>query len=137
MRGGVTGEFAAYREISVKRTLNSDAKNTYYLNGSKCRRKDVMDIFLGTGLGPRSYAIISQGIISNLVESKPDELRVFIEEAAGISRYKERRRETENRIRRTNENLERLTDLREELGRQLGHLQTSGSGGGKVQRVQS
>ena len=121
--GRVTGEFAAYREISVKRTLNSDAKNTYYLNGSKCRRKDVMDIFLGTGLGPRSYAIISQGIISNLVESKPDELRVFIEEAAGISRYKERRRETENRIRRTNENLERLTDLREELGRQLGHLQ--------------
>ncbi|WP_066013735.1 chromosome segregation protein SMC [Endozoicomonas atrinae] len=121
--GRVTGEFAAYREISVKRTLNSDAKNTYFLNGSKCRRKDVMDIFLGTGLGPRSYAIISQGIISNLVESKPDELRVFIEEAAGISRYKERRRETENRIRRTNENLERLTDLREELGRQLGHLQ--------------
>ncbi len=121
--GRVTGEFAAYREISVKRTLNSDAKNTYYLNGSKCRRKDVMDIFLGTGLGPRSYAIISQGIISNLVESKPDELRVFIEEAAGISRYKERRRDTENRIRRTNENLERLTDLREELGRQLGHLQ--------------
>ncbi|MGO0308162.1 chromosome segregation protein SMC [Endozoicomonas acroporae] len=121
--GRVTGEFAAYREISVKRTVNSDAKNTYFLNGSKCRRKDIMDIFLGTGLGPRSYAIISQGIISNLIESKPEELRVFIEEAAGISRYKERRRETENRIRRTNENLERLTDLREELGRQLGHLQ--------------
>ncbi|WP_257295387.1 chromosome segregation protein SMC [Endozoicomonas sp. YOMI1] len=121
--GRVTGEFAAYQEISVKRTVNSDAKNTYFLNGSKCRRKDIMDIFLGTGLGPRSYAIISQGIISNLIESKPEELRVFIEEAAGISRYKERRRETENRIRRTNENLERLTDLREELGRQLGHLQ--------------
>ncbi len=121
--GRVTGEFAAYREISVKRTVNSDAKNIYYLNGSKCRRKDIMDVFLGTGLGPRSYAIISQGIISNLVESKPEELRVFIEEAAGISRYKERRRETENRIRRTKENLERLTDLREELGRQLGHLQ--------------
>lgn len=121
--GRVTGEFAAYREISVKRTVNSDAKNTYFLNGSKCRRKDIMDIFLGTGLGPRSYAIISQGIISNLIESKPEELRVFIEEAAGISRYKERRRETENRIRRTHENLERLTDLREELGRQLGHLQ--------------
>ena len=120
--GRVTGEFAAYREISVKRTLNSDAKNSYFLNGSKCRRKDIMDIFLGTGLGPRSYAIISQGIISNLIESKPEELRVFIEEAAGISRYKERRRETENRIRRTKENLERLTDLREELERQLGHL---------------
>ncbi len=121
--GRVTGEFAAYREISVRRTVNSDAKNTYFLNGSKCRRKDIMDIFLGTGLGPRSYAIISQGIVSNLIESKPEELRVFIEEAAGISRYKERRRETENRIRRTNENLERLTDLREELDRQLGHLQ--------------
>ncbi|MGB1270599.1 MAG: chromosome segregation protein SMC [Endozoicomonas sp.] len=120
--GRVTGEYAAYSEISVKRTVNSDAKNTYFLNGSKCRRRDIMDIFLGTGLGPRSYAIISQGIISNLIESKPEELRVFIEEAAGISKYKERRRETENRIRRTNENLERLTDLRDELGRQLGHL---------------
>lgn len=120
--GRITGEYAAYSEISVKRTVNSDAKNTYFLNGSKCRRRDIMDIFLGTGLGPRSYAIISQGIISNLIESKPEELRVFIEEAAGISKYKERRRETGNRIRRTNENLERLTDLREELGRQLGHL---------------
>ena len=121
--GRITGEFAAFNEISVKRQLNTDAKNTYFLNGTKCRRRDVMDIFLGTGLGPRSYAIISQGIISNLIESKPEELRVFIEEAAGISKYKERRRETENRIRRTNENLERLTDLRDELGRQLGHLQ--------------
>ena len=121
--GRVTGEYAAYSEISVKRLLTSEAKNFYYLNGTKCRRRDVMDIFLGTGLGPRSYAIISQGIVSNLVESKPEELRVFIEEAAGISKYKERRRETENRIRRTTENLERLTDLREELGRRLGHLQ--------------
>ena len=121
--GRIIGEFAAFTEISVKRQLTTDAKNTYFLNGTKCRRRDVMDIFLGTGLGPRSYAIISQGIISNLIESKPEELRVFIEEAAGISKYKERRRETENRIRRTNENLERLTDLREELGRQLGHLQ--------------
>ena len=121
--GRITGEYAAYSEISVKRSLTTDAKNTYFLNGSKCRRRDIMDIFLGTGLGPRSYAIISQGIISNLIESKPEELRVFIEEAAGISKYKERRRDTENRIRRTNENLERLTDLRDELGRQLGHLE--------------
>ena len=121
--GRVTGEYAAFSEISVKRLLTSEARNFYYLNGTKCRRRDVMDIFLGTGLGPRSYAIISQGIVSNLVESKPEELRVFIEEAAGISKYKERRRETENRIRRTNENLERLTDLREELGCRLGHLQ--------------
>ncbi|MCL6271650.1 chromosome segregation protein SMC [Sansalvadorimonas sp. 2012CJ34-2] len=120
--GRITGEYAAFNEISIKRRLTSDAANTYFLNGSKCRRKDIMDIFLGTGLGPRSYSIISQGIVSNLIESKPEELRVFIEEAAGISRYKERRRETENRIRRTNENLERLTDLREELERQLSHL---------------
>lgn len=120
--GRITGEFAAYSEISIKRKLTSDAQNTYFLNGNKCRRKDIMDIFLGTGLGPRSYAIISQGIISNLIESRPEELRVFIEEAAGISRYKERRRETENRLRRTHENLERLADLREELERQLSHL---------------
>ncbi|MDP0562773.1 MAG: chromosome segregation protein SMC [Candidatus Endonucleobacter sp. (ex Gigantidas childressi)] len=119
----VTGEYAAYNEISIKRSLTSDTKNTYYLNGNKCRRRDIMDVFMGTGLGPRSYAIISQGIISNLIESKPEELRVFIEEAAGISKYKERRRETENRIRRTQENLERLADLRGELGRQLGHLE--------------
>ena len=120
--GRITGEYAAFNEISIKRRLTSDSSNTYFLNGSKCRRKDIMDIFLGTGLGPRSYSIISQGIVSNLIESKPEELRVFIEEAAGISRYKERRRETENRIRRTIENLERLTDLREELERQLSHL---------------
>ncbi|MTI13783.1 chromosome segregation protein SMC [Sansalvadorimonas verongulae] len=120
--GRITGEYAAFNEISIKRRLTSDSANTYFLNGSKCRRKDIMDIFLGTGLGPRSYSIISQGIVSNLIESKPEELRVFIEEAAGISRYKERRRETENRIRRTTENLERLTDLREELERQLSHL---------------
>ncbi|MDP0588669.1 MAG: chromosome segregation protein SMC [Candidatus Endonucleobacter bathymodioli] len=121
--GRVTGEYAAYNEISIKRSLTSDTKNTYYLNGNKCRRRDIMDVFMGTGLGPRSYAIISQGIISNLIESKPEELRVFIEEAAGISKYKERRRETESRIRRTKENLERLADLRGELGRQLGHLE--------------
>ncbi|PJE80790.1 Chromosome partition protein Smc [invertebrate metagenome] len=118
----VTGEYAAYNEISIRRKLTTDAKNTYFLNGNKCRRRDIMDIFLGTGLGPRSYSIISQGIVSNLIESKPEELRIFIEEAAGISKYKERRRETENRIRRTNENLERLTDLRDEMERQLGHL---------------
>ncbi|HBO91864.1 MAG TPA: hypothetical protein DD667_01200, partial [Gammaproteobacteria bacterium] len=90
---------------------------------TKCRRKDITDIFLGTGLGPRSYAIIEQGMISRLIEAKPDELRVYIEEAAGISKYKERRKETEHRMRRTRENLERLEDLREELGRQLQHLE--------------
>ena len=116
------GEFAGFNEISVKRKVTRDSDNTYYMNGTKCRRKDITDLFLGTGLGPRSYAIIEQGMISKLIEAKPQELRVFIEEAAGISRYKERRRDTENRIRRSRENLERLTDIREELERQLAHL---------------
>lgn len=121
--GGLGGEYAAFSEISIKRKVTRDAMSDYYLNGQKCRRRDITDIFLGTGLGPRSYAIIEQGMISKLIEAKPDELRVFIEEAAGISKYKERRRETESRMRRTQENLERLTDLRDELERQLQHLQ--------------
>src|SRR5210317_1152454 len=118
----IKGEYAAFNEISVKRVVNSEAQSTYMLNGTKCRRRDIQDIFLGTGLGPRSYSIIEQGMVSNLIESKPEELRVFIEEAAGISKYKERRKETENRIKRTRENLERLTDIRDELERQLQHL---------------
>ena len=122
-RGVIKGEFAAYNEVSVKRKVTRDGLSQYYLNNNKCRKKDVTDLFLGTGLGPRSYAIIEQGTISRLIESKPDELRGFIEAAAGISRYKERRRETENRIRRTRENLDRLSDIREELDRQLQHLQ--------------
>jgi len=121
--GKLGGEYARYAEISVKRQVQRDGQSNYYLNGTKCRRKDITDIFLGTGLGPRSYAIIEQGMISRLVEAKPDDLRNTIEEAAGISRYKERRKETEQRMRRTRENLERLTDLREELERQLAHLQ--------------
>jgi len=119
----VQGEYAAFNEISIKRKVTRDAQNIYYLNGTKCRRRDITDIFLGTGLGPRSYAIIEQGMISRLIEAKPEELRVYIEEAAGISKYKERRRDTENRMRRTLENLERLTDIREELERQLGRLE--------------
>lgn len=119
----VQGEYAAFNEISIKRKVTRDAQNVYYLNGTKCRRRDITDIFLGTGLGPRSYAIIEQGMISRLIEAKPDELRVYIEEAAGISKYKERRRDTENRMRRTLENLERLTDIREELERQLSRLE--------------
>ncbi len=118
----LTGEYAAYTEISIRRRVTRDSQNTYFLNGVKCRRRDITDIFLGTGLGPRSYSIIEQGMISRLIEAKPEELRNFIEEAAGISKYKERRRETENRIRRTQENLARLTDLREELERQLERL---------------
>lgn len=121
--GTVAGEYASYAEISIKRKVTRESQNIYYLNGNKCRRRDITDIFLGTGLGPRSYAIIEQGMISRLIESKPEELRVFVEEAAGISKYKERRRDTENRMRRTNENLERLADIREELGRQLTRLE--------------
>ena len=121
-QGKVAGEFAAYNEISVRRVVTRQAQSEYYLNGAKCRRRDITDLFLGTGLGPRSYAIIEQGVVSRLIESKPEELRVFIEEAAGISKYKERRRETESRMRRTTENLERLTDLRDELQRNLSHL---------------
>ncbi|PSF05624.1 chromosome segregation protein SMC [Marinobacter fuscus] len=121
--GTAPGEFVKFTEISVKRRVSREGQSEYFLNGSKCRRRDITDLFLGTGLGPRSYAIIEQGMISRLIEAKPEELRVYIEEAAGISKYKERRRETENRIRRTQENLERLTDLREELGRQLQHLE--------------
>ncbi|AOE49786.1 chromosome segregation protein SMC [Kangiella sediminilitoris] len=120
--GTVQGEYANYNEISVRRVVNREAQSSYFLNGTRCRRKDITDIFLGTGLGPRSYAIIEQGMISKLIESKPHELRIFLEEAAGISKYKERRRETENRIRHTRDNLDRLNDLREELGKQLSHL---------------
>ena len=119
----LTGEYANFDEVSIKRKVDRDAQSTYMLNGTKVRRKDITDIFLGTGLGARSYSIIEQGMVSRLIESKPEELRVFIEEAAGISKYKERRRETENRIKRTKDNLERLEDIREELGRQLAHLQ--------------
>ena len=121
--GTMVGEYAGYNEISIKRKVTRDGQSMYFLNGSKCRRRDVTDVFLGTGLGPRSYAIIEQGMISNLIESKPDDLRVYIEEAAGISKYKERRKDTENRIHRTRENLERLTDIRDELGRQLQRLE--------------
>ncbi|MDN3652183.1 chromosome segregation protein SMC [Thalassotalea ponticola] len=120
--GSIQGSLANRSEISIRRVVNRDAQNTYYLNGSKCRRKDITDIFLGTGLGPRSYAIIEQGMISRLIESKPQELRVFIEEAAGVSKYKERRRETENRIRHTRDNLARLADIRQELSQQIEKL---------------
>ncbi len=120
--GRIAGEYAAFNEISVKRLVTKEAVSSYFLNSSKCRRKDVTDLFLGTGLGPRSYAIIEQGMISKLIESKPQELRVFIEEAAGISKYKERRRETQNRINHTRENLDRLDDVRQGLGEQIAKL---------------
>ena len=121
--GTLAGPYAAYAEVSLKRQVSRDGQSTYFINGSKCRRKDITQLFLGTGLGTRSYAIIEQGMISRLIEAKPDDLRAFLEEAAGISKYKERRRETENRISHTRENLDRLNDLREELDKQIRHLQ--------------
>lgn len=120
--GRIQGEFAAFNEISVKRLVTKDAVSSYFLNSAKCRRRDITDLFLGTGLGPRSYAIIEQGMISKLIESKPQDLRVFIEEAAGISKYKERRKETQTRIAHTKENLDRLEDVRQELGDQIAKL---------------
>ena len=121
--GGVGGQYAQYSQISVKRQVSRDGQSTYFLNGVRCRRRDITDLFLGTGLGPRSYSIIEQGMISRIIEARPEDLRVYLEEAAGISKYKERRRETENRISHTRENLERLDDLREEVQKQLRHLE--------------
>jgi chromosome segregation protein len=135
--GTLIGEYASYAEISIRRKVTRDSQNSYYLNGAKCRRRDITDIFLGTGLGPRSYSIIEQGMISKLIEAKPEDLRNFIEEAAGISKYKERRRETENRIRRTHENLARLTDLRDELERQLDRLHRQAQAAEKFQEYKA
>jgi len=116
------GQYAKYAEIAIRREVTRDGISNYFLNGTKCRRKDITGVFLGTGLGPRSYSIIEQGMISRLVEAKPEEMRVFLEEAAGISKYKERRRETSNRIKHTKENLERLMDVLEEVEKQIKHL---------------
>lgn len=112
--GTIGGEYAAYADIVVRREVNRDAVSNYYLNGTRCRRRDIVDVFLGTGLGARSYSIIEQGMISRIIESKPEDLRCFVEEAAGISVYKKRRHDTELRMRHTAENLARLEDLREE-----------------------
>ncbi len=131
--GRAGGQYAQYNTISVKRQVSRDGQSLYYLNGVRCRRRDITDLFLGTGLGPRSYSIIEQGMISRLIEARPEDLRVFLEEAAGISKYKERRKETENRIRHTRENLERLTDLRDEVAKQLQHLQRQASTAEKYQ----
>ncbi len=120
--GTLGGAYASYHDIVVRRQVTRDGQSNYSLNGSRCRRKDITDIFLGTGLGPRSYAIIEQGTISRLIEAKPDELRIFLEEAAGISKYKERRKETENRLSHTRDNLARLNDIRDELSKQIAHL---------------
>ena len=120
--GKIGGEYAKFAEIAVKRVINRESDSTYYLNGVRCRKRDVVDIFLGTGLGPRSYSIIGQNMISKVIEAKPEDLRTYLEEAAGISKYKERRHETGLRIQHTKENLARVNDLQSELEKQLNHL---------------
>src|SRR5437763_10247144 len=120
--GRAAGQWSQYAEISVKRILQRDGESSYYINGTHVRRRDITDMFRGTGLGPRAYAIIEQGMISRVIEAKPEELRVFLEEAAGVSKYKERRRETENRLADTRENLARVSDIRTELGTQIEKL---------------
>lgn len=116
--GAITGEYSQFRELSVKRVLDREGQSHYFINRVRCRRRDITDLFAGTGLGPRSYAVIEQGMISRIIEAKPEELRTFLEEAAGISRYHERRRETELSIAHTRDNLTRLDDLQHELGLQ-------------------
>lgn len=121
--GRLAGPFASYGEIAVKRVVTRDGDSSYYLNGSKCRRKDITDIFLGTGAGARGYSIIGQGTISRIIEAKPEELRAHFEEAAGVSKYKERRKETLLRMDHTRENLTRVADIKEELDKQLQRLE--------------
>ncbi|HSS46593.1 MAG TPA: chromosome segregation protein SMC [Burkholderiales bacterium] len=122
-RGQAAGQWSIYAEISIKRVLTRNGESSYYINNTHVRRRDVTDIFLGTGLGPRAYAIIEQGMISRVIEARPEELRVFLEEAAGASKYRERRKETELRLKDTRENLLRIADVRQELEKQLQHLE--------------
>jgi len=135
--GRASGQWSQYGEISVKRVLQRDGESAYYINNTHVRRRDITDIFLGTGLGPRAYAIVEQGMISRVIEAKPEELRVFLEEAAGISKYKERRRETENRLSDTRDNLSRVTDIRTELGTQIEKLEKQAEVASRYQEFQS
>lgn len=135
--GKLPGTFAERNQIAIKRVVTRDGQSLYFLNGSKCRRRDITDIFLGTGLGPRSYAIIEQGMISRLIESKPQDLRIFIEEAAGVSKYKERRKETQTRIKSTRDNLERLLDVRQELNNQITKLSAQAEAAGQYRTLKA
>ena len=135
--GKAAGQWGQYAEIAVKRTLTRDGTSTYYINSQPVRRRDIQDIFLGTGLGPRAYAIIGQGMISRIIESRPEELRVFLEEAAGVSKYKERRRETENRLNDTRENLLRVEDILRELNANLEKLEAQAVVANKFHALQA
>ncbi len=135
--GKITGAYASYNEISLKRVVSRDGASSYFINGARCRRKDITTLFLGTGLGARSYAIIEQGMISRVIEARSEDMRSFVEEAAGISRYKERRKETEARVSDTRENLERLQDLRDEVEKQIRHLQRQATTARKYQDLKN
>ncbi|SMP47422.1 chromosome segregation protein SMC [Noviherbaspirillum suwonense] len=131
------GQWGQYAEIAVKRTLTRDGASSYYINNQAVRRRDIQDIFLGTGLGPRAYAIIGQGMISRIIEARPEDLRIFLEEAAGVSKYKERRRETENRLQDTRENLTRVDDILRELNANLEKLQAQAAVARKFHEMQA
>ena len=135
--GRIGGQWGQYVELSIKRVLTRDGDSTYYINNIPVRRRDIHDVFLGTGLGPRAYAIIEQGMISRVIEAKPEELRVFLEEAAGVSKYKERRKETEGRLADTRENLSRVEDIRNELGHQLEKLEAQAKVAGEYRDLEA
>ena len=135
--GKIGGAYANYAEVSLKRVVARDGSSNYFINGGRCRRKDITQLFLGTGLGSRSYAIIEQGMISRIIEARADDMRAFIEEAAGISLYKERRRETEGRMADTRENLARVQDLRDEVDKQIRHLQRQAAAARRYQDLRA
>ncbi len=136
-QGRIGGQWGSYAELSIKRMLTREGDSTYYINNIPVRRRDIHDLFLGTGLGPRAYAIVEQGTISRIIEAKPEELRVFLEEAAGVSRYKERRRETEGRLADTRKNLARVDDIRQELGNQLVKLDEQAKVAGQFHELET
>ena len=133
--GKAPGPYAKYNEVALRRELSRDGQSNYFINKTRCRRRDITDILLGTGMGPRSYSIIEQGMVSRIIEAKPDELRVLIEEAAGVSKYKDRRRETETRIRHTRENLDRVADIRSELETQLRRLKRQSGAAARYKKL--
>jgi chromosome segregation protein len=135
-QGRAAGQWTQYAEITVRRVLDRQGNSNYYINNLHVRRRDVIDLFLGTGLGPRAYAIIGQGMISRIVEAKPDELRFFLEEAAGVTKYKERRRETENRLEDTREHIDRVNDIRHELAGQIEQLESQAEQARQYQAIQ-
>ncbi len=135
--GKIGGAYASYSEISLRRVVERDGTSNYFINGGRCRRKDITQLFLGTGLGSRSYAIIEQGMISRVIDAHAEDMRAFVEEAAGVSLYKERRRETESRIAETRENLARVSDLRDEVDKQIRHLQRQANAARRYQELKA